>query len=315
MLCLANLDPAVDWPQIRTLNGRQDHRVGWASAVSLFAGLAETFRPAVHDFDDRPHSPKGYWSGLERALVKRTCQVQSDRPTLCFGGCTLDDDAGDGTRSSGDTIGTLGGYVDYDPASAAATVDGVRFDVFLRAQKALDDATESTGLVVLTPRRTAPFVLAPDEAVHFTLREGDTLIDEQWLTADVHGLVHTAPVALTKTGREAYFERAAGSAALQSGLWLGDPLERNELTARLEGCPGERGIFCFGLGDSHGPRVAWATTTAVCDERGRAEARVELAPGLTDALPRDAWIWARARMRNGWTSWRAGVVCSATARR
>jgi hypothetical protein len=204
---MANLAPAVDWPVIRTINGRADTRVGWASAVSLFAGLAETSRPGVHYFDDRVHQPKGYWSPLEKALVERTCGVHRDRPSLRFSACTLDDDPGDGSRTSGDTIGTLAARVDYDPATAASDVAWVRFDVFLRAEGGLDDALATEGHAVLTPRRTGPFVLAPGEPVRFTLSEGETLLEEHWLNADELGLVHTPPVPLSTTRREARFER------------------------------------------------------------------------------------------------------------
>ena len=203
---MANLAPAVDWPVIRTLNGRADTRVGWASAVGLFAGLDETFRPSASYFDDHTHSSKGYWSPLERTLVQRTCQVRRDRPSLRFSACTLDDDAGNGSRTSGDTIGTLGGRVDYDPETAASAPGWVRFDVFVRDEGALDDAAIARGQAVLTPRRTGSFVPAPGESVYFTLREGADLLEEHWLLADELGLVHTPPVPLSTTRREARFE-------------------------------------------------------------------------------------------------------------
>jgi hypothetical protein len=203
---MATLAPAADWPVLRTINGRADTRAGWASAVGLFEVLAETYRPGVHYFDEREHEPDGYWSPLERALIRRTCAVRRDRPSLRFGGCTLDEDAGDGSRTSGDPIGTLGGRVDYDPGTAASAFEHVRFDVFVRAEGELDDAQEAEGFAVLTPRRTGPFVPSPGERVRFTLWEGATLVAEHWLLADELGLVHTPPVPLATTRREARFE-------------------------------------------------------------------------------------------------------------
>lgn len=204
---MARLDRQLDWPLIRTLDGRWDERVGWASAVALYEGLAETWRPAAHYFDERVHAGTGDWSALERTLVLRTCRVRRDRPSLHFGAFTLDDEAGDGRRTRGDDVGTLAGRVEYDPATATATSTLARFDVYLRDEGALDDAQASTGFAVLTPRRTGAFAPAPGEAVRFTLLQGSTKIAEHWLTADAYGLVHTPPVPLTTTRRQARFER------------------------------------------------------------------------------------------------------------
>src|SRR5262249_30245216 len=161
----AHLDPARDWPLVRTIDGKADTRVGWRSAVTLYAALRDTWRPSAGYFDERAHAQRGHWSPLERKLVERTCRERLDRPSLCVTRCSLDDDPGDGTRSLGATYGTIGGTVEVDPLTAAATADSVRFDLYLRAQGALDDAHAGTALAELTPRRTAPFALAPGENV------------------------------------------------------------------------------------------------------------------------------------------------------
>jgi hypothetical protein len=207
---MAKREPLVEWPVIRTLNGRNDETVGWMSAVELYRGLAEAERPAVHYFDERTHNPNGYWKGVQTALLTRTFQTRRDRPSLRFDGCTLDDDPGNGQRLDGDLVGTINGYLDYDPSTASATEQALDFDVYLRDSGALDDAPQSTGFAALTPRRTAPFALEPGESVHFTLRAGAALVDEQLLFADEHGLVHTALVPLSTARSHARFERLEG---------------------------------------------------------------------------------------------------------
>jgi hypothetical protein len=208
---MSNRAPSVEWPVIRTINGRNDLTVGWKSAVQLFEGLGAASRPAVHYFDERTHNPNGYWKGVQTALLNRTFQTRRDRPSLRFDGCTLDDDPGNGDRLDGDLVGTINGYLDYDPVTAAATEDALDFDVYLRDAGTLDDAPEPTGFAALTPRRTAPFALEPGEPVRFTLREGGTLVDEQLLFADQHGLVHSALVPLSVVRRHARFERLGGA--------------------------------------------------------------------------------------------------------
>ena len=303
---MARLDPAADWPLIRTLDGRGDQRVGWRSAVGLYAALAETWRPAVSYFDERAHGAIGYWSPLERKLVERTCQVRSDRPSLRFTNCTLDADAGDGTRTSGDAIGALNGAVEYDPLTATATPDAVRFDVFLRAQGALDDAQATSALVELTPRRAVPFALAAGELVRFTLREGATLVREHWLSADPYGLVHTPPVPLSRARREARFERASAQAVLAApGLELDDgPRGGAVPRATLSGLPGQRWQLLILAGLRNDADAARSTMSGVLDASGRAVVPLEAA----GVLPAGARIRARARIGVVWTPWRVAVV-------
>jgi pimeloyl-ACP methyl ester carboxylesterase len=45
---MSNRDPSVEWPVLRTINGRNDTTVGWMSAVELYRGLGAASRPAVH---------------------------------------------------------------------------------------------------------------------------------------------------------------------------------------------------------------------------------------------------------------------------
>ncbi len=241
---MANRAPSVDWPPIRAINGRQDTRVGWASAVSMAAGCAQTFRPAALYFDSRTHSPKGYWGALERALVQRTCQTRRDQPILCFTDSTLDDDIGDGARDSGDAIGAAGAYALHDPLTATTSEHELACDVYLRDEGALDDAPAPSGSAALTPRRTGPFVLAPGEPVSFTLSEGGALLEEHLLCADEHALVHTPPVPLSTLRRRARFER---------GDDLGTETVREAPTSATPEGAGPLPLGTFGLGDLTAP--------------------------------------------------------------
>jgi hypothetical protein len=234
---MAAREPARDWPLIRTLNGRNDETVGWMSAVGLMHGLAAAGRPAVHYFDERTHNPNGYWRNLERALIARTCQVRRDRPSLRFDACSLDDDAGDGARDSGDPVGTLNGAVDYDAESAHAEAMRLEFEVYLRAAGVLDDAPGPRASVRLTPHRTGAFRPEPDEAVQFTLRDQGELVDEHLLFADEYGRVRTPAILLERARRAASFER--GTPATRAALFLGAAPRAGEgAQCVLRGTPG-----------------------------------------------------------------------------
>jgi hypothetical protein len=304
---MANLDLAVDWPLVRTISGRQDRGVGWQSTVSLIAGLEESHRPAAHYFDNRKHGALGYWSPLELTLIERTCRVRRDRPSLRFGACTIDDDPGNGGRLNGTRIGTVGGSVEYDPLTASATAVALRFDVYLRAEGALDDAERPTAFATLTPRRTGPFVLTPGELVRFTLREAGNLVDEHWLRADAFGLVHTPLVPLTAARREARFERQAQRALGYPELRLGGaPLPGDELQAFLTARPGATWSIFLVPGTASGPRSALGclTATGTCDELGIADVRIE----LPREVPAGTWIWGRSRSAGTWSPWSTAIV-------
>jgi hypothetical protein len=290
---MASLDPAADWPVIRTISGRNDETVGWWSAVQLFAGLAAAYRPAVHYFDERTHTPLGYWADLERTLLARTCTVRRDRPALRFTRFSLDDEPGDGTRSHGDAVGTINGYADYDPTTASATASGVDLDVFLRASGALDDSPSATGWAALTPRRTKPFVLAPGERVRYALSANGKLVGEHVLRADAQGLVTTPRVPLERGLRHVRFERWSPGPA---NLFLGAaPLAGKYLQFIVSGAPGESWNLALGLGDASGgafgqPGVDHAVLRGMLDGDGLAERWLR----IPIDLPAGAWIWGRA---------------------
>jgi len=288
---MASRDLAQDWPVIRTISGRNDETVGWRSSVWLMQALAAARRPAVHYFDERTHTPQGYWAALERVLLARTCQVRRDRPALRFLGCTLDDDMGDGSRTVGDAVGTINGYVDYDPATARADAGGVDFDVSLRSAGVLDDAPRATGWAALAPRRTGAFQLAPGEWVRFELKEGAQVVDEHLLRADAHGLVRTPRVPLERTERHARFER--WSLPDQPRLFLGrGPILGDELQAVVNGTPGTTFRLALGIGTSTGALfqqrgIDHVLLTGAFGPSGVVELRFP----MPRALPAGTWIW------------------------
>jgi len=293
---MAGRDLSQDWPIVRTLSGRNDETVGWMSAVELFHGLAELGRPAVHYFDERDHNPRGYWHDLERSLLTRTFNTHRDRPTLRFTGCTLDDDAGDGSRTVGDAVGTINGYVDFDPKTASSTAQALAFEVYLRDQGVLDDAPASTAWAALTPWRTGAFQPQPGEAVHYTLREQGTLVDEHLLFPDANGRVHTPPVPLDLARRECRFER--GTPATHQELFLGGaPIPGDGFQAVLRGTPGASWTLFLALGNARGPSGrSFGGSSYVMSGPFGASGVVDLHLPLPRSLPKGAYLWARARI-------------------
>lgn len=291
-LAMSRLDLARDWPLVRTISGRNDETVGWSSAVELMDGLAADLRPAVHYWDEREHTPLGYWRDLERTLLKRTFQLRRDRPILRFTQCSFDEEPGDGTRTAGDTIGSINSAVDFDAASATSSVDTLEFEVYLRAAGVLDDAPAASGRAALTPRRTGAFQPPPGTLVHYALRELGRLVDEHVLVADAFGRVTTPPVPLTAVPRVARFERLAGPLP---GLFLGaGALRGDRFQFALSGTPGTAWSVFLALGDAGGPHgtvpgVDLITLSGTFDARGFATRDLT----LPTTLPAGTWIHGR----------------------
>ena len=289
---MANRNLGEDWPVIRTISGRNDETVGWMSAVDLFEGLAAAHRPAIHYFDERTHTPRGYWVSLERTLLRRMTTTRRDRPSLRFERLTLDDDPGNGLKTDGDPIGTINGYVEYDTATARAKPGGLFFDVYLRAEGFLDDAPEATGWARMTPRRMGDFAVASGDRLLFTLREGGVTVDQHVLKADEHGLVHTPFAPLSRTPREAQFERWSPG---MERLFLGAaPIPGDRMQALLNGAPGAPWALTLSLGDAQGafsrqPGVDHITIRGTFGADGYSDLRLRV-PSFLEA---GTWIWGR----------------------
>jgi alpha/beta hydrolase family protein len=303
---MAAHDLTADWPVVRTLNGRNDETVGWMSAVGLYAGLAAAGRPAVHYFDERTHDPNGYWEELERALLSRTFATRRDRPSLRFLECSLDDEAGDGTRTDGDAIGTINGYLDYDAETASASPSRLEFEVYLRDAGTLDDAPEPYGWARLMPWRTAPFRLGPGAPVRYTLADDGVLVDDHVLLADAHGRVCTPRVPLELGRRVARFDRM-GMPSI-GALFLGAvPIAGDEAQAVVRGVPGRSWVLTLQLGDVAGPYPAsfpLHVRQGVLGANGISDVRFH----VPRFVPAGTRIWARALVGTSLSTYHSSVV-------
>jgi hypothetical protein len=213
---------------------------------------------------------------------------------LRFDECSLDDDPGDGDPLDGDPIGTVNGYVDYDPRTVRVGSDFAEFDVYLRANGRLDDAPEQSGRARLTPRRLGASVISGD-AVRYTLRAGAMLLGEELLFPDQHGLVHAPFAPLAAEPRVARFER--WSAPARPFLHLeGAPRPGEPMQVVLLGDPGDAWVLELTLDIQRGPgstRPEPATRMrGLLDGSGK----TDLALPLPSGLPAGARLAARARI-------------------
>ena len=128
------------------------------------------FRSHVDYWDNRDHSGFVYPGGMASNLDPRWLfRFRSTLSWPAFSNCSADDVPGDGTVASGDTLGTINGTMDWDPA-VSDSAD--RWTVTLKTRTiptlwGTRPAPESL-TVDVTPRRVQRFTAAPGTSVTWT---------------------------------------------------------------------------------------------------------------------------------------------------
>jgi pimeloyl-ACP methyl ester carboxylesterase len=158
-LATMSAGPGVSW--LANFAGRNDVVVGWAEKLSFFAALEATRGGGVQFWDQRDHN--GVGAGFSPMLdLTYLYRFRSDLSWPAFSHCSANGDPGNGWSSSGDTLGTINGSMEWDPAlTDSATVWRVTLSTrALTTRWGVRAAPESL-TVDVTPRRLQRFRPAP----------------------------------------------------------------------------------------------------------------------------------------------------------
>lgn len=186
------------------ISGRHDETVGWAEKIGFFEAMRSHRQGHVEYWDNRDHSGFIYPGGMAPNLDLRWLfRFRSTLSWPAFSNCSADDVPGDGTVASGDTLGTINGTMDWDPAvSDSAT----RWAITLRTRSiptlwGTRPAPESL-TVDVTPRRVQRFTAAPGTIISWSaVRSSDGAVVQQGSVAvDALGLVTIPQVRTYRTG-------------------------------------------------------------------------------------------------------------------
>ncbi|HEV2104674.1 MAG TPA: alpha/beta hydrolase-fold protein [Candidatus Eisenbacteria bacterium] len=152
--------------------GTRDSVVGWAEKVSYF-DQTELYRAGGAWFwDTRTHytpSSRVEWSPMQNLQMLYNWRL--DRSYPAFSNCSADGRYGDGTLATADTLGSLNGFLDWDPA----VVDGwSSWSVTLR----LRDLPHLSGVLAapescvvdVTPRRLHQFTVSSRTTYTYEVR-------------------------------------------------------------------------------------------------------------------------------------------------
>ena len=150
--------------------GRHDLTVGWAEKQGFYSALETYHQGGIQFWDNRDHVGDIYPGAMAPMLDPRYLyRFRSDLSWPAFSRCSANGDPGAFTAITGDSIGTVNGYMDWDPAVIDSTM-------LWQATLKTRDLTTLWGIlpapesltVDVTPRRVQRFKLGAGTNVTWT---------------------------------------------------------------------------------------------------------------------------------------------------
>lgn len=190
---------------IVSFHGRTDDIIGWPSTAAYLNVAAEHRAGGIHFWDGTGHATwsQGPWRPMQNGLELTRYRLDSSWPS--FANCSTDQLTGDGTAASGDSVGQINGYVDYDPA----IVDEPGLWSVVLKTRAL---AQSSGALAapgeltadVTPRRLQRFRYNPDSPIQWTVtRHVDgVVLQSGTLSPDPLGVITIPQVRIDQGGSE-----------------------------------------------------------------------------------------------------------------
>ena len=177
-------------------NGKNDGAIGWPQAAEFYRALQETKRPHIFVWGQSGH---GQRAALPVSLSDRIMpmDIRIDQSLPAFGGCSLDDEPGDGDPKQGDPKGQVNLYLAWDTDNVVDRAD--RWEMTVRL---IEKAPKPQCTVDITPRRLQQFRPRPGQDVGWTntsLGE-NRQVQTGRATVDGHGLITLEKVRVGSDG-------------------------------------------------------------------------------------------------------------------
>ena len=187
-----------------TLSGRNDSVVGWSEKPPFYAAMELSRQGGAFYWDSRDHTgseiPGAFAPMLDLDYLTR---FRTNLSWPAFSDCSRDGNAGDGRAETADSVGTVNGYMDWDPA----VVDQAQqWEVTLRTRSLATlwgtwPAPESL-TVDVTPRRVQQFRPAAGGRVAWSVQRlsDGAILQRDTLTVDGFRLATARAVKVRRTG-------------------------------------------------------------------------------------------------------------------
>ena len=157
--------------------GRNDHVVGWEEKIPFFHVLNEQRAGGAWFWDQRTHMENQHqttWSPVQFDW-ERLYRYRLDVSFPALSNCSADSDPGDGSAASGEAVGTINGFVDWDE-ELVDTRD--RWSCVLRSRSlpTLQGTLTPNGAITVdvTPRRLQNFLVSSRTGYRYTVTNAVT---------------------------------------------------------------------------------------------------------------------------------------------
>lgn len=191
------------FPPLIAFNGKNDDVVGWAEKIPFFQAMRGARQGGTFFWDQRDHLNNDHAAWTPMQDTEYLYRFRTDLSFPALSNCSADGDPGDGTAASGDTVGTINGYLEWD---GAIVDEPQHWQTTLRLRDltmrwgpapAPDSAT-----VDVTPRRLQAFAVVPDSAITWqvTRLEDGAIVQSGTVVADSLGLLTVPGVKVYRAG-------------------------------------------------------------------------------------------------------------------
>lgn len=211
---LENYGDLYDYPVITMFFGKNDSTMGWSEKIAFMQAAEEKRIGAAFFWDMSGHGlgGQGEWAEEFEYRFPSMYRLRADRSYPAVSFLSIDDDPGDGDPATGDSVGTIGGYIDWVPETI---VDEERYYEVCLGLATLDTvitlpADTATGIVTL--RRLQNFRVYQDSTYFFVNADTTTgaVVQADFVTPDSTGLISVPGVLLSTNGHRLSFWRVRG---------------------------------------------------------------------------------------------------------
>ena len=215
-------------PPFVMVNGRNDITVGWAENIGFYDSMRVSRHGGTFFWDGRGHAD-GFQAWQPMQDPKYLARFRTNRSYPALANCTADDDPGNGSVATGDSVGCINGFVEWDTTlvdqpGAWETTLRLRNLSTLTGTIPSPDSTR----VDVTPRRLQQFDVNAGNSYAYEVRavSNNGLLASGNVVADALGLITIPQVPVPRLGARLHITPLAGGAEPNAGS--GAPASRRK---------------------------------------------------------------------------------------
>jgi Secretion system C-terminal sorting domain len=167
-----------DVPIFFAVNGKYDELLGWTECVSYYDSVNHNLSGGFYLWDLRDHSGDNKTWNSTNFNFLRYAKNQS-YPALS--NCSVNGNPGNGTGTSGDTAGTINGFVDWDNNNITDNGGSWTINMFLRSLLTWNNISvpsPDSCTANITPRRLQHFKIPLNAAVKWRVKHKGSYIQQ-----------------------------------------------------------------------------------------------------------------------------------------